>query len=227
MARGGLPGPGPREGGPEGHRGENRNEAGRGDADLAKKAEQDGFIEEFLSASAPDVLERFRELRTRDPEEAARKFRQMFPRMRMLYEMRSRDPEMFALRLRDIRHGRESLEAARAVARLDAKGAGTEDKARKEQVERLRRALGELYNVRGEILTKEIARIRTQLDEAARNVDSRAQMREETVEKFSQSMITRERERLEKRDAERDRRPGERGGGERGSGERGPGEREP
>lgn len=168
------------------------------------------FVEEFLESSAPRVLERFRELRKRDPEEARRRFVEMFPRVRFLYQMREHDPEMFRLRLQDIRAGREALEAARDVAMFDSlsESGATTSPDREIKVDRLRQALRHQYQVRTDIMKLDLATAKSHSDTLAADIEKRAAPGTADVEKFVQSLIDRESKWLKRRGMSEGDRPG-------------------
>lgn len=197
-----------RRGGPEREPGGPRTEGDKKDGQAPTQApselgpEQQEFIDVFLNAASPQTLKNFTELRKRDPEAARRKFVQMFPRVRFLYELRTRDPEMFKLRLLDIRYAREALESARRIAEYEERAVvGAEVEGARAA---LRRSLEEQYRVRGEILKAEITRLRTRLDEANREIDRREAGKASVVETFERRLIEREKERRARGDSEAD-----------------------
>jgi hypothetical protein len=126
-----------------------------------------------------------RTLRERNPEMADRKIQDAMPRMRWLIELREKDRALYDLRLRDIRSGREAFEAAREIAALERKGSQEDQASRQNELEgRLKRALEEQYDVRGQILAREIARMEEELGK-------RAEGRAPTVERMTRTLIDR------------------------------------
>jgi len=207
-------GPGGGEGRPGGERGRDRPGADRPPTDEERAA-----MREFLRVGQPRLFEAFQELEERDPEEAKRKLVEMFPRVRPLLEMRQNDPQMFELRMKDLRNGREAMEAARWLAQHEQAGssAGSDDLAKRR--ESMRAALLKQFDARTEIHRRELDRQSERLTEARAELETRAAERNKSVEATMARMIEREQERLLRGEGPDDeppprepgRRPGQRG----------------
>lgn len=159
---------------------------GRGERDTTAPvtdSERQAF-DEFLAAAAPGIHAMLRELRAKDPERADRKLREGLPRIRWLMDLRERDPEAYRLRLLDIRHGREAFEAARALAAYDREHTNDQDKSsaeRQELADRVRAALREQYEVRGQLLEHEITRLDQDLSKRRAELAGRTGGREAAI----------------------------------------------
>lgn len=206
-------GRGPREGGPGG---EGRREP---PPDRPLTDEERAAVREFLRTAQPRLHEMFIELEKADPDEAARRMREMFPRFRPIIELRQNDPALFELRMRELRAGREAMEAARRLIEIERDaGAPEADRARAEEA--FRGAVVAHLEARADIgrhdLNRQIEHARRELAE----LDRRASERESEVLRFMQRMIERERQRA--RDGGKPQGPDERepmrgrGGGRRG-----------
>lgn len=227
--RPGMRGEGPDGGPPEGPGPERfeRGGPGRdrwregGGPDRAPTDEERAAIRAFLRESQPRLFEMLERLEQEDPAEAQRKLAEAFPRLRPLLELRKADPQMFELRMNDLRHGREAMDAARWLAEHGADGGDEVAKHR----ETLRTALLAQFDARTEIQRREIARQQDHLEQGKADLESRAASRESAVEGMMSRMIEREQERLRRGDAEHDmphgHPPGEEPGRRGGPGRRG------
>lgn len=191
----------PSPGSMDGRRGERRGHGerqGQTDARRPLTAEDRQAIRDFLSATSPSLHNKLVELEKQDPAEAERKFAEAMPRLRFILEQRARDPEMYALRLNDIKLGRESLEAARAVAESEGKGVDPNSRDHQKKVETLRVALERQYDHRTQILQLEAAKTKDRAEKSDREIAKRPERRNEIVSKNLREMIERERKRMEK-----------------------------
>lgn len=195
------PSPMPSPGSMDGRRGERRGHGdrqGQNDPQRPLTAEDRQAIRDFLSATSPALSSKLIELEKQDPAEAERKFAEAMPRLRFILEQRARDPEMYNLRLNDIKLGRESLEAARAVAESESKGVDPNSRDHQKKVEALRLALERQYDHRTRILELEAAKSKDRVDKSDREIAKRPERREEIVTKNLREMIDRERKRMQK-----------------------------
>jgi hypothetical protein len=193
-------GPGPRPGAREGR-------AEITDADRA-------VFDEFLGSAAPRVQVMMRELRKQDPERADHKIVEAMPRMRWLIDLREKDRPLYDLRLRDIRAGREAFDAARAIARFDHEHADQKLSPEREKLAGdLRKSLQEQYDVRGQILAHDIAKIESDLAKQREELANRADGKSPVIEKTFDLLIERAKE-WGRGPRDRDRRPGKPAGPE-------------
>lgn len=150
-------------------------------------AEERGAVEDFLTATAPRLLEKLRELEATDKALAERRWQEAFPRVRPLLDLRARDRALYDLRLRDIKLGREGMETARAIAETDAKG-----EAAAALQARLRTILREQYGVRTGMLEREIAREDARAAQMREELARRSSKADEVVEQNARAMVERE-----------------------------------
>lgn len=162
-------------------------------------SDQRQAIRDFLRSASPGMLPMIERLERDDPAEAEKRFAEMLPRVRFLIEMREREPELYNLKLQDIRLGRESVEAARRLAELDKRGPGAEPGEITGQSDRLRTALSEQYDVRGQILAHEVSRLQERQAEVAKEIQGRPARRDEVVQKMMSTLVEREKQRMERR----------------------------
>lgn len=208
-------GRGPRDGGAGGEGGMGRREP---PPDRPLTDEERAAVREFLRTAQPRLHEMFTELEKADPDEAARRMREMFPRFRPMIELRQNDPALFELRMRELRTGREAMEAARRLIEIERDaGAPEADRARAEEA--FRGAVVAHLDARADIGRHELNR---QIENARRELaelDRRASERESEVLRFMQRMIERERQRArdgDKPQGPEDREPMRGRGGRRG-----------
>jgi len=176
--------------GPGGGRG-----AGREARGPITDADREAF-DEFLGSAAPRLQVLMRQLRESDPEKADRKVREAMVHMRGLLELRERDRAMYDLRLRDIRAGREALEAARAIVRHDREHPDNSDaEGRLRLVEELKRDLASQYEIRGEILAREIARMQGDLAKRQEDLSKRPAGKAAAVDRNVDDLLRRANER--------------------------------
>jgi predicted GIY-YIG superfamily endonuclease len=150
-------------------------------------------IHDFLKSTAPRAAQALEQLEKTDAPAAERKYREILPRIRMFTDLRERDPEAYDFRLRDIKNGRESIEAARALARLEREGVkDTDDRYTKER-ERLRLALEKQYDSRTDALKHELDRMRDRLRSSEQDLADRPAKRATTIEKVITLLVERER----------------------------------
>lgn len=178
--------------GPGGAEGQRPGPPGQAAPELGEREQT--FLDEFLRSSAPAALERFEELRRRDPEAARERFQQMFPRLRFLYDMREREPRMYELRLKDIRFSREALESARWIAHHEH-DADVNIAERDTHMSDLRTALANQFSTRTEILAFELEKTRERTERMTRDIAERPSQSQAAVDKFAEALINRERER--------------------------------
>jgi hypothetical protein len=181
-----MPAAGGRGPGPGGGRGPGREARG-----VITNADREAF-DEFLGSAAPRIQVLMRELRERDPERADRKVREAMGHMRGLLELREKDRAMYELRLKDIRAGRDALEAALAIVRHDREHAdGSDAPGRLELVNELKRTLGIQYEIRGEILAREITRMENELTKRRNELAQRPGGKEGAVDRNVDDLIDR------------------------------------
>lgn len=211
--RPGMRGEGP-EGGPEGP-GPDRFERGGGGMgggpgrdrwregggpDRPPTDEERAAMRAFLRESQPRLFEMLERLEKEDPAEAQRKLAEAFPRLRPLLELRKADPQMFELRMKDLRHGREAMDAARWLAEH---GSAEADEVARHR-EALRAALLAQFDGRTEIQRRDIDRQEDHIEKARADLESRAAARDSAIEEMMTRMIEREQERLRRGGDDRD-----------------------
>jgi len=137
-------------------------------------------FDDFLGSALPGVQKMMRELRERDPERADKKLREALPRIGWLMDLRERDRELYDLRIQDIGLGREALEAVRGVARFDRDQPGRESSEERSKLAAAAESvLRAQYDVRGQIMAREVdliensaARRRAELDRRGNDKES-------------------------------------------------------
>ncbi|MBX3403352.1 MAG: hypothetical protein KF699_08080 [Phycisphaeraceae bacterium] len=156
--------------------------------------EERAAVREFLRTAQPRLHEMFAELEAADPDEAARRLREMFPRIRPMIELRQNDPALYELRMRELRTGREAMEAARRFIEVERTASSPEaERTRAEAA--LRAAVGAHLDARAEIGRHELAR---QIERAQRDlaeIEGRSADRDADVQRMMTRMIERERQR--------------------------------
>lgn len=158
-------------------------------------ADREAF-DEFLGSAAPRLQGLMRQLRQSDPEKADRKVREAMVHMRGLLELREKDRAMYDLRLRDIRAGREAMEAARAVVRHDRDHPNHSDaEGRERLIGELRRSLENQYDVRGEILAREVSRMQSELARRQDDLSKRPAGEQAAIDHNVDSLLRRAAER--------------------------------
>lgn len=192
-------GPGPDGQGPRGP-GRGQRDPGLGGGrepmlDRPLTDDERAAVREFLRSAQPRLHSMFDELEKADPEEAGRKLREMFPRLRPLIEMRQRDPRQYEARLNELRSGREAMDSARRVVELERPGSGAAEADLAAARQALRAAVAAHIEARTEIrrldLDRQIARAQTERQE----MDSRSGERDSEIEAMVNRMIERERQR--------------------------------
>lgn len=159
--------------------------------------EERAAVREFLRSAQPRLHAMFDELEKADPEEAGRKLREMFPRLRPLIELRQRDPKQYEARLNELRSGREAMDSARRVVELEQPGSGAAEADLAAARQALRGAVAAHLEARTEIrrmdLDRQIARAQTERQE----MDRRTGDRDSEIEAMVNRMIERERQRAQ------------------------------
>lgn len=152
-------------------------------------------VREFLRSAQPRLHAMFDELEKADPEEAGRKLREMFPRLRPLIELRQRDPKQYEARLNELRSGREAMDSARRVVELEQPGSGAAEGDLAAARQALRGAVAAHLEARTEIrrmdLDRQIARAQSERQE----MDNRTSDRDSEIDEMVNRMIERERQR--------------------------------
>lgn len=154
-------------------------------------------VREILAATAPVMLRRLTLLEEKDPAEAAKRYAEAFPRVRELMDLKVKDPEVYALRLGEMRAGREAQEAARWLVEHERPGVTTDPKEHAEQSERLKTAIGAQLDFRRKLQERDATMLESRLksirDEIAEQVDAE---RDRVVERLSRGLLDRTRERM-------------------------------
>ncbi len=164
-------------------------------------------IREVLAATAPEMLTKLRELEKTEPAKADQQYTRSLDRMRYLLDLRKRDAPMFELKAKEIRHGFEAMALARAIGEIDK--APTPDTAvRQQKVELLRAALLAQYNVRTQIMQREVDHSAERAAEMAKEIEKRPSQAAEAVEKNVRDMIDREKRRRDRQNNGDGGRPG-------------------
>lgn len=174
--------------------------------------EERAAVREFLRTAQPRLHEMFAELEAADPDEASRRLREMFPRIRPMIELRQNDPALYELRMRELRTGREAMESARKFIEVE-RAANTPEAERTRAEASLRAAVGAHLDARAEIGRHELAR---QIERARRDIaeiEGRSADRDADVQRMMTRMIERERQRARDGDKPQgeDARDGQRG----------------
>ena len=172
----------------------------------ALTSEERQAVRDILGATSPRLLGHLLELEKSNAAEADRRYAESLPRLRFLFDLKARDPELYHLRLKDIQHGREAYEAARAIAALDAKPP-VDTAARRTHESALRAALTGQYNVRTLIIRHDAESLTERRLALLSDAEKRPTQAAAVVEKNMKSMVDRERRRQERR-ADKDRKPG-------------------
>jgi hypothetical protein len=154
-------------------------------------------VRELLAATAPETLTRLRELEKTEPVKADQQYSRSLERMRNLIDLRKRDPQMFELKAKDIRHSFEAGALVRAIGDID-KSPTPDTAVRQQKVELLRTALLAQYNVRTQIMQREIERSADRAAEMAKEVEKRPAQAADIVDKNVRDMIDREHRRRER-----------------------------
>lgn len=196
-----MDGPGPRRDGPgpRGSRGRDDDEPGSSRASALTEDDK-VFIREFLKASDPSLLPKLEELEKRDPDAVAKRYSEMWPRVRFLHEMRSRDPELYALRLQEITLGREAVDHAKWIVRWDHESKvnppTTKDpKERSDREAKLRQVLSQQFQLRGKVMTYELSKLRERLDRGAKEIAERGKDESKVVDETMRTMLQRVKDR--------------------------------
>lgn len=201
-------GPGPRAEGPEGGpRGDGPGDGppggpgrrgggarpGRDDGPMELSDEDRAAIREFVSATAPGMAKAFAELEKRDPEAAEKRLREVAPRFRELLDLRKRDARLYELRMIDVREGREALEAAREIVRLDGEGVATSDAKHAAATARLRGAIAKQIDARGEAVAHELKKMQERIADGQADLLERGKKKDRLVDEAVARMLQRER----------------------------------
>lgn len=150
-------------------------------------------IHDFLKATAPRMQAALEQLERADPKAAERKHREILPRVRMFTDLRERDPAAYEFRLKDIKNGRESIDAARSLAKLEREGVSPSDDRYARERERLRVALERQYDTRTEALRHELTRIRARIDSGEKEIAARPEKRAAAIDMVINLLLERER----------------------------------
>jgi len=161
-------------------------------------------VREFLKVAQPRLFEMLQRFEREDPAEAQRKLAEAFPRVRPLIELRSTDPALFELRMKDLRLGREAMEAARWLADQEGSSGDISDADRAARQQPLREALAAQFDARTEIMRHDLEMQTRRHDEAKRELANRASGRDEAVDSMMTRLLSRERERLRRGDGRDD-----------------------
>lgn len=205
MQQGDLPGDGPGPGEPAGMPGGDRpgervgGPPGQSERDPSQPltSEERETIRDFISSTAPQLLGPLDELEKRDAALAEKKYRDMLRKTRFLLELRKRDRTMYDLRLADIKSGREAIESARAIARMQADGAATSSPEVERETAALRAAIESQFTTRTAIHRHELARGRDRLSDEEKDLASRESRREQIIAESMTKIVDAERRRLE------------------------------
>ncbi len=188
--------------------------------------EERATVREVLAATAPETLARLRELEKAEPAKAEQQYARSLERMRFLIDLRKRDPQMFELKAKDIRHSFEAGALVRAIGDID-KSATPDTAVRQQKVELLRAALLAQYNVRTQIMQRDIERSADRAADLAKEVEKRPAQAADVVDKNVREMIDREHRRRERQGGENGRGGDRHGGGPDGKPDGKPGEPPP
>lgn len=157
--------------------------------------EERAAVREFLRSAQPRLHTMLDELEKADPEEAGRKLREMFPRLRPLIEMRQRDPRQYEARLNELKSGREAMDAARRVVEIEQPGSGAAEGDLAAARQALLAAVGAHLDARTEIRRLDLDRQIARAQKERQELDSRSGERDSEVEHMVDRMIERERQR--------------------------------
>jgi hypothetical protein len=172
-------------------------------------ADERQSVRDILEATSPQLFKHLQELEKSNPAEAERNIGESFPRLRFLLDLRKRDKQLYDLKLKDIRHGREAFEAARAIAELDRRAdADTGERSKLEAS--LRSALTAQYNVRTQAMQREAEGLKERGASLKADAEKRDAQAGAVVEKNMKAMIEREKKWLEKRSDKDHHGPGDR-----------------
>lgn len=208
---------GPADGPPEGpgRRG-GGGRPGRDEGPMELTDEDRAAIREFVAATAPGMAKMFAELEKRDPEAAEKRLREVAPRFRDLLDLRKRDRRLYDLRMIDVREGREALEAAREIVRLDGEGVETSDARHAAATARLRGAIAKQIDARGEAVEHELKKMQERIADGQADLAERGKKKDRLVDEAVARMLQRERGRKAGAGGERRDEPGDGPGDGRG-----------
>ena len=172
----------------------------RGPMDRPMTDEDRAGVREFLKVAQPRLFEMLERLEKENPAEAQRKLAEAFPRVRPLMELRQTDPGLFELRMKDLRLGREAMEAARWLADHEDSPRDVSEADLAAKQKSLKAALGAQFDARTEIMRHELAMQTRRHEEAKNELERRAADRDQAVESIMARILERERERLRRGD---------------------------
>jgi hypothetical protein len=202
---GGRPEGGPRDGRHDGARGDGpRGDGPRGERDGPRDParpltpDEREAVRDFLRVAAPGILAKLEQLEKSDAPAAQRRWAEALPRVRPLLDLRTRDRALYDLRLEDIRRGRESMDAARAVAEAESNGSRGDAEAART---RLRDALRAQYRVRTQLLAHDLTKGKERMNGMQADLDARSSREDAVVDKNVRDLVEREARRLKNKGA--------------------------
>lgn len=164
--------------------------------------EERATVREVLAATAgQDTVNRLRELEKTDAAKADQQYARSLDRMRFLIDLRKRDRQMFDLKAQDIRHSFEAGALARSIADID-KSPTPDTALRQRKVELLRAALLAQYNIRTQIMQRDVERSADRAAEMTKEIEKRPAAAAEVVNKNVLDLIEREHRRRERAGSE-------------------------
>lgn len=170
----------------------------KGGSDHVLSDEDRAGVRDVLSAAAPGILKKIDELEKLDPQQAAKKFAEAWPRMKFLMDMRSRDRVQYDLTLGDVRSGREAMEAARIIVDMEKRGVQPGSSEYEKGQAALRTALGAQFEQRTRILQHQMDKMRERQAGMARDIATRSERQAEVVNRNVASLLDRERRRQDR-----------------------------
>ena len=191
--RGPKPNDGQADGPPAGGPGRRGQRPGRDDGPIVLSDEDRQAIREFVGATSPGMARAFAELEKRDPEAAEKRLREVAPRFRELLDLRKRDQRLYELRMIDVREGREALESAREIVKLEAEGVDASDGKHSAATARLRGAIAKQIEARGEAVAHELKKMQERIADGQADLADRGKKKDRLIDEAAARILQRER----------------------------------
>jgi hypothetical protein len=192
----GEPGPGNRRGGDRADRpdrGDRFGPGGPGGGGINPNqpfSEQDWeAVNAIIKHAQPEMLDKFNELRQKDPDEAQKGILAAYPRLRPLLELYKHDREAFDFRLEELVILRKSLPLAKNVLDLKKSGKADDSDEVKAAREKLRDLGKRQYENRLKIQRHELAMMGERMQRRQKDLDEQAADPERGVERSIDGLI--------------------------------------
>lgn len=184
-----IRGPGEGTGEPDGGPGP-RRPGDRGPRAEQPFSEQDWeAVNAIIKHAQPEMLERFDELRKRDPDVAQRRMMAAYPRLRPLLEAYKHDRPGFDLRLEELVIIRKSLPLAKEIIELRRQGKTEESEEMKAARSKLRELAQRHFENRMKIMAHELEQMRQRLARREKELADQSANPERGVERSIEGLI--------------------------------------